>query len=127
MLTCGFGVGVTPMVWNLLGDAMNIEVNVAGPCRLFTFVDDSFAAKVLKDASEHGECLVPPKGYKQVTPAQNIRHLMLSDSSQYRADTLCHSKVASKLETQGMNNEEYLGGQRGYGMNKEATLGARSR
>ncbi len=30
ILTCGFGHGVTPMVWSLLGDAMNIKVNAAG-------------------------------------------------------------------------------------------------
>ena len=45
MLICGFGIGVTPMVWSLLGDAMNIIVNVAGPCRVvFTFLDDFLGA-----------------------------------------------------------------------------------
>ena len=29
MLTCGFGVGVTPMVWSLIGDAMNRVINIA--------------------------------------------------------------------------------------------------
>jgi len=50
MLTCGFGHGVTPMVWSLLGDAMNIKVNAAGPCSVFTFVDDFLGAGSLSDA-----------------------------------------------------------------------------
>ena len=50
MLTCGFGVGVTPMVWSLLGDAMNIKVNADGPCVVFTFVDDFLGAGSLPDA-----------------------------------------------------------------------------
>ena len=52
MLTCGFGVGVTPMVWSLLGDAMNVKVNAAGPCTVFTFVDDFLGAGSLSDALE---------------------------------------------------------------------------
>ena len=50
MLTCGFGVGVTPMVWSLLGDAMNMKVNAAGPRCVFTFVDDFLGAGSLVDA-----------------------------------------------------------------------------
>jgi hypothetical protein len=50
MLTCGFGHGVTPMVWSLLGDAMNIKVNAAGPCSVFTFVDDFLGAGSFSDA-----------------------------------------------------------------------------
>lgn len=43
----------TPMVWSLLEDAMNIKVNVACPCRVFTFfVNDFLGAGSLKDASE---------------------------------------------------------------------------
>ena len=44
MLTCGFGVGVTPMVWSLLGDAMNRVINAVSRCIVFTFVDDYFGA-----------------------------------------------------------------------------------
>jgi hypothetical protein len=38
------------MVWSLLGDAMNIKVNAAGPCSVFTFVDDFLGAGSLSDA-----------------------------------------------------------------------------
>ena len=55
MLTCGFGVGVTPMVWSLLGDAMNIKVNAAGPCVVFTFVDDFLGSGSLVDALQSQE------------------------------------------------------------------------
>jgi hypothetical protein len=50
MLTCGFGVGVTPMVWSLLGDAMNRIINAVSLCIVFTFVDDYFGAGSEKDA-----------------------------------------------------------------------------
>ena len=50
MLTCGFGVGVTPMVWSLLGDAMNRVINAVRLCIVFTFVDDYFGAGSKKDA-----------------------------------------------------------------------------
>jgi hypothetical protein len=50
MLTCGFGVGVTPMVWSLLGDAMNRIINAVCLCIVFTFVDDYFGAGSKKDA-----------------------------------------------------------------------------
>jgi len=50
MLTCGFGVGVTPMVWSLLGDAMNRIINALTLCIVFTFVDDYFGAGSKKDA-----------------------------------------------------------------------------
>ena len=49
MLTCGFGVGVTPMVWILLGDAMNTKANAASSCRILTFVDDFLGAGSLKE------------------------------------------------------------------------------
>ena len=40
MLTCGFGVGVTPMVWSLLGDAMNIKANVVAPSWMISWERD---------------------------------------------------------------------------------------
>jgi hypothetical protein len=50
MLTCGFGVGVTPMVWSLIGDAMNRVINIAKICRVFSFVDDYMGAGSKNDA-----------------------------------------------------------------------------
>jgi hypothetical protein len=47
MLTCGFGVGVTPMVWSLICDAM---INIAKICRVFSFVDDYMRAGSKNDA-----------------------------------------------------------------------------
>ena len=33
MLTCGFGVGVTPMIWSEVGDAMNRTANLTTHAR----------------------------------------------------------------------------------------------
>ena len=40
MLTCGFGVGATPMIWSEVGDAMNRTTNLRTLIRTFTYVDD---------------------------------------------------------------------------------------
>ena len=56
MLTCGFGVGVTLMVWSLVGDALNRYVQAPCMCIIFTFVDDFFGVGSLQhatDAQEH--------------------------------------------------------------------------
>jgi hypothetical protein len=56
MLTCGFGVGVTPMVWSLIGDALNRYVQALCLCIVFTFVDDFFGAGTYQhaiDAQSH--------------------------------------------------------------------------
>ncbi len=50
MLTCGFGVGVTPMVWSIVGDALNKYVQALCACVVFTFVDDFFGAGTLQHA-----------------------------------------------------------------------------
>ena len=55
MLKCVFGVGVTPMVWSLIGDAMNRLVNLAKLCRIFTFVDDYMGAGSEEDAQTSQE------------------------------------------------------------------------
>ena len=52
MLTCGFGVGVTPMVWSMIGDALNRYVQALCVCIIFTFVDDFFGAATWHDAME---------------------------------------------------------------------------
>ena len=49
MLTCGFGVAITPMVWGVVGDALNRKVNGAAPSRTFTYVDDFFGAGTYED------------------------------------------------------------------------------
>ena len=41
MLTCGFGVGVTPMIWSEVGDAMNRTANLRTLIKTFTYVNDS--------------------------------------------------------------------------------------
>jgi len=51
MLTCGFGVAVTPMVWAVIGDALNRKINRIAPSRTFTYVDDFFGAGTHKDTS----------------------------------------------------------------------------
>ena len=55
MLTCEFGVGVTPMVWSLLGDALNRNVQALCMCVIFTFVDVFFGAGSLQHATEAKE------------------------------------------------------------------------
>ncbi len=55
MLTWVFGVGVTPMVWSLLGDAMNRVINAISLCIVFTFVDDYFGAGSKSDALQSQE------------------------------------------------------------------------
>jgi len=52
MLTCGFGVTVTPMAWSVVGDAMNRVVNRTTPHRVFTYVDDFFGAGTKVEAEE---------------------------------------------------------------------------
>ena len=51
MLTCGFGVAVTPMVWAVIGDALNRKINRVAPSRTFTYVDDFFGAGTFSDTS----------------------------------------------------------------------------
>ena len=52
MLTCGFGVAVTPMVWAVIGNALNRKVNRAAPSCTFTYVDDFFGAGSYSDTSQ---------------------------------------------------------------------------
>ena len=52
MLTCGFGVGVTPMIWSMIGDALNRCVQALCVCIIFTFVDDFFGAGTWEHAME---------------------------------------------------------------------------
>lgn len=52
MLTCGFGVGVTPMVWSVIGDALHRYVQALALCIIFTFVDDFFGAGTWAHAME---------------------------------------------------------------------------
>ena len=40
MLTCGFGVGVAPMIWSEVGDAMNRTANLRTLIKTLTYVDD---------------------------------------------------------------------------------------
>ena len=55
MLTCGFGVGVTPMVWSLHGDALNRYVQALCMCVVFIFVNEFFGAGSLQHATEAQE------------------------------------------------------------------------
>jgi hypothetical protein len=52
MLTCGFGVAVTPMIWSVLGDALNRYVNARAPTHVFTYVDDFFGAGTQNDTTQ---------------------------------------------------------------------------
>ena len=40
MLTYGFGVGVTPMIWSEVGDSMNRTANIRTGIKTFTYVDN---------------------------------------------------------------------------------------
>jgi hypothetical protein len=52
MITCGFGVTVTPMAWSIIGDAMNRTVNARAPSTVSTFVDDFFGSGTRDEALE---------------------------------------------------------------------------
>ena len=52
MLTCGFGVAVTPMIWAAIGDALNWKINRVAPSRTFTYVDDFFGARTYNDTAQ---------------------------------------------------------------------------
>jgi hypothetical protein len=55
MLMCGFGIGITPMVWSLISDALNRYVQALYMCVVYTFVDDFFSAGSLQHATEAQE------------------------------------------------------------------------
>ena len=55
MITCGFGVTVTPMAWSVVGDAMNRTVNRLTPQPVFTFVDDFFGSGTLPETTTSQE------------------------------------------------------------------------
>ena len=38
MLTCGFGVAVTPMIWAVIDDTLNRKINRVAPSCTFTYV-----------------------------------------------------------------------------------------
>lgn len=52
MLTCGFGVAVTPMIWSVVGDALNRTINATAPAKVSTFVDDFFGAGSAEDTAQ---------------------------------------------------------------------------
>ena len=53
MLTCGFGVAVTPMIWGIIGDdAFNRKINFVAPSRTFTYVDDFIGAGSRNDTAQ---------------------------------------------------------------------------
>jgi hypothetical protein len=52
MLTCGFGVAVSHMIWSVLGDALNRYVNDRAPSHVFTYVNDFFGAGTYEDTKQ---------------------------------------------------------------------------
>ena len=46
MLTCGFGVGVTTMIWSEVGDAMNRTANLRTRIKTFTYVDNFLGGRM---------------------------------------------------------------------------------
>ena len=52
MLACGFGVAVTPMIWAVIGDALNQKINRVAPSRTFTYVDEFFGAGTYNDTAQ---------------------------------------------------------------------------
>ena len=52
MLTCGFGVAVTPMIWSVVGDALNRTITATAPTKVSTFADDFFGAGTATDAAK---------------------------------------------------------------------------
>ena len=58
MLTCGFGVAVTPMILGVLGDATNRLANRLAPSHTFTYVDDFFEAGTFTDTISTDEAII---------------------------------------------------------------------
>jgi hypothetical protein len=52
MLTCGFGVSITPMVWSTIGDALKRAINKVSPVKVNIFVDDFMGAGNHTDAAQ---------------------------------------------------------------------------
>ena len=52
MLTCGFGVAVTPMIWAVIGDALNRKINRVAPSRTFSYFDEFFGAGTYNDTAQ---------------------------------------------------------------------------
>lgn len=76
MLTCGFGVTVTPMAWSVVGDAMNRTINTISPQPVFTFVDDFFGSGT-KPQTEESQRIVHTTirgvlGYEGLSEKKNV-------------------------------------------------------
>jgi hypothetical protein len=52
MLTCGFEVAVKPMIWAVIGDALNRKINRVAPSCTFTYVDDFSGAGTYNDTAQ---------------------------------------------------------------------------
>jgi len=58
MLTCGFGVGVIPMIWSEVGDAMNRTANLRTLIKTLTYVDDFLVGGGTQDHVRQGAAVV---------------------------------------------------------------------
>ncbi len=56
-LTCGFGAGVTPMIWSEVGDLMNRTANLCTRIKTFTYVDN-FLGGGMQDYIRHAASVV---------------------------------------------------------------------
>jgi hypothetical protein len=69
MLICGLGIAVTPMIWGVIGDALNRKINRIAPSHTsFTYVDDFFGAGSYEDTIVHPDTTHSTQQYHQCRP-----------------------------------------------------------
>ena len=79
MLICGLGdVAVTPMIWGVIGDALNRKINCIAPSHTsFTYVDDLFGAGSYEDTIQihhivHNNTINAVLGPEGLSVKQNV-------------------------------------------------------
>ena len=78
MLICGLGVAVTPMIWGVIGDALNRKINRIAPSHTsFTNVDDFFGAGSYEDTIQiqyivHNNTINAVLGPEGLSVKQNV-------------------------------------------------------
>jgi hypothetical protein len=78
MLICGLGVAVTPMIWGVIGDALNRKINRIAPSHTsFTYVNDFFGAGSYEDTIQiqhivHNNTINAVLGPEGLSVKQNV-------------------------------------------------------
>ena len=103
MLTYGFGVVVTPMIWGIIGDALNRKINRVAQSRTFTYIDDFFGAGSYNDTSRTQQIvydtinavLVGPDG---ISVKKNV-HVQRASRNSWNLNRIAYSYHGPKSNT----------------------------